>query len=84
MLVRKGEISARHHYGFADRAGKRKVTDRTIYHWTSVTKTLTAIAVLRLRDRGLLSLDDRVTRWVAELREVHDPEPDSVPPIRST
>lgn len=31
-LVRKGEIVARHHYGFADRAARRPVTDRTIYH----------------------------------------------------
>ncbi|MGH7578915.1 MAG: serine hydrolase domain-containing protein [Gemmatimonadales bacterium] len=74
VLVRKGEIVARHHFGFADRAGRRRVTDRTIYHWASVTKTLTAIAVLQLRDRGLLALDDRVTRWVPELREIHDPE----------
>jgi CubicO group peptidase (beta-lactamase class C family) len=73
VLVRKGEIVARHHYGFADRASQRKVTDRTIYHWASVTKTLTAIAVFQLRDRGLLSLDDPVTRWVPELRQIHDP-----------
>jgi CubicO group peptidase (beta-lactamase class C family) len=74
VLVRKGEIVARHHYGFADRTSRHRVTDRTIYHWASVTKTLTAIAVLQLRDRGLLSLDDRVTRWVPELREIYDPE----------
>ncbi len=73
VLVRKGGIAARHHFGFADRAAGRKVTDRTIYHWASVTKTLTAIAVLQLRDRGLLTLDDRITRWVPELREIHDP-----------
>jgi CubicO group peptidase (beta-lactamase class C family) len=74
VLVRKGRIAARHHHGFADQAAKRKVADRTIYHWASVTKTLTAIAVLQLRDRGRLSLDDRVTRWVPELREMHDPD----------
>lgn len=74
VLVRKGRIAARHHYGFADLAAKQKVTDRTIYHWASVTKTLTAIAVVQLRDRGMLSLDDRVTRWVPELREIHDPD----------
>ena len=73
-LVRKGMIAARHHFGFADLAARRKVSDRTIYHWASVTKTLTAIAVLQLRDRGLLTLDDRITRWVPELREIHDPD----------
>ena len=74
VLVRKGAVAARHHFGFADLAAKRKVSDRTIYHWASVTKTLTAIAVLQLRDRGLLTLDDRITRWVPELREIHDPD----------
>jgi CubicO group peptidase (beta-lactamase class C family) len=28
---------------------------------------------MRLRDQGLLSLDDPVTRWVPELRRVHNP-----------
>ena len=28
---------------------------------------------MQLRDRGKLSLDDKVTRWVPELREIHDP-----------
>jgi CubicO group peptidase (beta-lactamase class C family) len=73
VLVRRGEIVGRHRYGLADRTGGRRVSDRTIYHWASVTKTLTAVAILQLRDRGQLSLDDRVTRWVPELREIHDP-----------
>ena len=73
VLLRDGRIVARHHYGFADRASGRRVGDSTIYHWASVTKTLTAIAVLQLRDRGLLQLDDPITRWVPELRAVHGP-----------
>lgn len=73
-LFRDGRMVARHHYGFADRASGRRVGDSTVFHWASVTKTLTAIAVLQLRDRGLLALDDPITRWVPELRGVHDPE----------
>ena len=72
MLVRGGRIVERHHVGFADRAGRKPVTDRTLFHWASVTKTLTAIAVLQLRDRGLLDLDDPVTRWVPELHRLRD------------
>ena len=45
-------------------------TDSTIYHWGSITKTLTAIAILQLRDRGRLSLDDHITRYLPELRRV--------------
>lgn len=73
VLVRGGRIVARHDYGYADRARNQRVDDRTIFHYGSITKTLTAIAVMQLRDRGELALDDPITRWVPELRQVHDP-----------
>jgi CubicO group peptidase (beta-lactamase class C family) len=44
----------------------------TAYNWASITKTMTAIAILQLRDRGLLSLDDPAVKYVPELRQVHD------------
>ena len=71
--MRDGRIVARHNYGFADKATNKRVDDRSIFHWGSITKTLTAISIMQLRDRGKLSLDDKVTRWVPELRFIHDP-----------
>jgi CubicO group peptidase (beta-lactamase class C family) len=73
VAIRDGRIVARHDFGHADLNAGILVNDRTIFHWGSITKTLTAIAIMQLRDRGLLSLDDPVTRWVPELRQVHDP-----------
>jgi len=73
VLVREGRIVARVNLGAQHQAAGRAATDSTIYHWGSITKTLTAIAILQLRDRGRLSLDDRVTRYLPELRRVHDP-----------
>ena len=72
-LVRDGQVLARELHGHADLAAEAPVTDRTIFHWASNTKTLTGIAILQLRDRGLLSLDDPAVRWLPELREVHAP-----------
>ncbi|MDQ2890122.1 MAG: beta-lactamase family protein [Gemmatimonadota bacterium] len=73
ILLRDGEVVARHVYGFADRAERRMVDPNTIFHYGSITKTLTAIAIMQLRDRGRLALDDRVTSYIPELRMVHDP-----------
>ena len=73
LVLRDGRVLAHHEYGFADRALGRRVDERTIFHWGSITKTLTAVAVMQLRDRKRLSLDDRVTRYIPELRQVHDP-----------
>ena len=52
LVMRDGRVLARHHYGFADREAGRRVDERTIFHYGSITKTLTAIAVMQLRDRG--------------------------------
>jgi CubicO group peptidase (beta-lactamase class C family) len=73
ILVRNGAIVARHHFGLADSGRQQRVNDRTLFHYGSITKTLTAIAVMQLRDRGKLTLDDRITRWIPELRQLHDP-----------
>jgi CubicO group peptidase (beta-lactamase class C family) len=58
-------------FGHARTETGQRVDAETAYNWASITKTLTAIAILQLRDRGLLSLDDPAVRYVPELRQVH-------------
>ncbi|MGY1786931.1 serine hydrolase domain-containing protein [Geodermatophilus sp. SYSU D00698] len=53
-------------YGTADTAGTPMTTD-VHYRIASVTKTLTAQAVLRLVDQGRLSLDDRLDEYVPDI-----------------
>jgi CubicO group peptidase (beta-lactamase class C family) len=71
--VRDGRVVMRYDAGMQDRAGGVHVDSQTIYHWGSITKSLTAIAIMQLRDRGKLSLDDKLVRWVPELHAIHDP-----------
>lgn len=59
-------------FGEARRDTHQQVDDATAYNWASITKTMTAIAILQLRDRGKLSLDDPAVRYIPELRQVHD------------
>ena len=73
MVVRDGEIVARQNEGLQNREPRVPVTNGTIYHWASITKTFTGIAIMQLRDRGLLSLDDPVVKYVPELRLAHNP-----------
>ncbi|PYP64977.1 MAG: serine hydrolase [Gemmatimonadetes bacterium] len=72
LVMRDGRVLDRHDYGWADRAARQRVDARTIFHWGSITKTLTAIAIMQLHDRRQLSLDEKITRYVPELRQVHD------------
>ncbi|HEX9964392.1 MAG TPA: serine hydrolase domain-containing protein [Allosphingosinicella sp.] len=71
--VRDGRVVAADHLGEQDSEAHAPVDSRTIYHWASITKTMTGIAIMQLRDRGLLSLDDPIVRFVPELAQVHNP-----------
>ncbi len=72
MIVHDGVIATQNE-GLQDLDRRTPVTGDTIYHWASITKTFTGIAIVQLRDRGRLSLDDAVVKYVPELRLVHDP-----------
>lgn len=73
MFVRGGEEVGFVAHGLADRENGRPVGRDTIFHWASCTKTLTGIAVMQLRDRSRLRLDQPAIEFVPELREVHCP-----------
>jgi CubicO group peptidase (beta-lactamase class C family) len=73
VVLKAGRETGRYDTGFADRAANVPVDSQTIYHWGSITKSLTGISIMQLRDRGKLSLDDKIVRWVPELRAMHDP-----------
>jgi CubicO group peptidase (beta-lactamase class C family) len=59
-------------YGMSHIANNYKTDENTIYHWASISKTLTGIAIMQLRDRGKLKLEDPITKYVPELRQVHN------------
>lgn len=72
VLIDNGR-KKRGNYGWANLSKSQRADDDTIYHWASNTKPFTGIAIMQLRDRGLLKLDDPVTKYVPELRKVHNP-----------
>ena len=72
-LVRNGQVVLRDDYGVQSRSPDIAVDNNTTYHWASCTKTFTGIAIMQLRDRGLLSLDDPLVKYIPELAAVHDP-----------
>ncbi|HXS75531.1 MAG TPA: serine hydrolase domain-containing protein [Terracidiphilus sp.] len=59
-------------FGEMNSDSHQPIDSATSYNWASITKTMTAIAILQLRDRGKLSLDDPAVRYIPELRQVYD------------
>jgi len=73
LVMHRSQVVTRERVGLAEVATGRPVDDRTIFHWASITKTVTGIAVMQLRDRGRLALDDPIVKYLPELRAVHNP-----------
>jgi len=73
VLFDNGRVVLDEPYGDQSLTPKTPVDEQSTYHWASVTKTFTGIAIMQLRDRGLLSLDDPLVKYIPELTAVHDP-----------
>lgn len=71
--LHRGKVVGAEHYGLADHESGRAVNADTLYHWGSITKTFTAIAIMQLQERGKLRLDDPVVKYLPELSAVHNP-----------
>lgn len=56
-VIRDGSLAWFHGHGVADAASGTAVTEDTAFPIASVTKTITAVAVMRLWERGLVDLD---------------------------
>ena len=62
----RGRIIYSEAFGLSDREGGTAATPRSVMQIASLTKQFTAAAVLRLAERGALSLDDRIEKYVPE------------------
>jgi len=55
-----GQIKLARGYGYADRDAKQPVEPSSLFRVASVSKPITAVAVLKLADEGKLKLDDKI------------------------
>jgi len=66
VVVRGGETDVATSAGLADIQTGAATTPDTVHLWFSMTKIVTATAVMQLAERGALGLDDPVARFVPE------------------
>ncbi|MEO5742267.1 MAG: serine hydrolase domain-containing protein [Vicinamibacterales bacterium] len=80
-VVIDGRLAHMQSYGVRDRASQEKVTPGTAFRIASMTKSFTALAILKLRDEGRLSLEDPVSKWIPQFARAELPTRDT-PPLR--
>jgi CubicO group peptidase (beta-lactamase class C family) len=76
-VVIDGELAHAGASGYRDIAAKAPVDADTVFRIASMTKSFTAMSILKLRDEGKLSLDDPAERYVPELKTLKYPTNDS-------
>lgn len=70
LVAHNGKIVHLSAAGQADIAGKKEMATDSIFGVASMTKPITATAVMLLVDDGKLSLDDPVSKFIPEFKDV--------------
>jgi CubicO group peptidase (beta-lactamase class C family) len=76
-IIIDGELAHSGVTGYRDIPSKAPVTPDSVFRIASMTKSFTAIAILKLRDEGKLSLDDAAEKYVPEMKALVYPTSDS-------
>ena len=79
-IVVDGQLAFKGAGGEINLEKKHKATPSSLFRIASMTKSVTAMAILQLRDAGKLSLSDPVSRFVPEMALVAPLSSDAPPP----
>jgi len=62
VVIKEGQIVYEKSFGLADGPKNVAATPDTVYQWMSMTKMITAVAIIQLHERGALNIDDLVVK----------------------
>ncbi len=79
LVMINGKVVHQERFGFADIVNQKPVEEGTIFRIFSMTKPITAVALMTLYDEGKFQLDDKVSEYIPEFEEtpVYTPDGES-------
>ncbi|HEY3808135.1 MAG TPA: serine hydrolase domain-containing protein [Kofleriaceae bacterium] len=78
-IVIDGELAYAKGFGVVDPSTKAVPDADTVYRIGSISKSFTGLALLSLRDDGVLGIDDALARWIPEANKLVYPTRDARP-----
>ena len=69
-IVADGKLIYSGALGYTDVSKKIPATSKSIFRIASMSKSFTAMAILKLRDAGKLNLDDPAYKYIPEMRNI--------------
>ena len=67
LVSKNGVIVYQGSFGYSNFDSKERLNDSSLFELASVSKQFTAMAIMILKERGLLSYDDNVKKFIPEL-----------------
>lgn len=91
FVYQKNNLKFEKCYGKVGLNSEKAVDNTTLFRLASMTKPITAIATLILVERGLISLDDSIDKYLPEFKNIHITDsncndlgtPKTIPTIRN-
>lgn len=69
-VYHKGECVYRHWNGYSDKATQTPMNGTELYNIYSCSKVITCTAALMLHERGMLALEDKLSEYLPEFKEM--------------
>jgi CubicO group peptidase (beta-lactamase class C family)/outer membrane protein OmpA-like peptidoglycan-associated protein len=67
LIAEKGNIIYNKSFGYANEKTKEKLNENSIFDLGSCSKAFTAMAIMILKEKGKLNLDDTISKFIPEL-----------------
>ena len=82
LVMKDGKIVHRENYGFSNIEKEQPVEENSIFRIFSMTKPITAVALMTLYDEGKFELDHKLSMYIPEFADVmvYNPETESLAP----
>lgn len=75
LIIKDGKIVQNRQLGYANIEKALPIEENTIYRIFSMTKPITAVALMTLYDEGMFQLDDKLSMYIPEFADVMVYEP---------
>ncbi len=67
LIAEKGKVIYSQSFGYANEEKKEKLNENSIFELASCSKQFTAMAIMILKERGKLNLDDDISKFIPAL-----------------
>lgn len=67
LIAEKGKVIYSKSFGYANEETKEKLIENSVFELASCSKQFTAMAIMILKEKGTLNLDDNITKFIPSL-----------------